>query len=315
MKRSVQFWRIVSKTSADLPGKFPADKLVDALDVANQGGLDRHYLCRSGMRILAHSGGSAPLPTVLLDKVRGENFPSVGNARGQRTRMPLNVGEGLLEPTYFSFLNNNVVAVLVGGHGPHAQRLSEYLQFKFSMPVSLVPVLRQDLDQVLDEMRLTQIELAIPAEQIDRNLIGGDWVEALDGASRLTHDGVIRIGLSVGRAGDAHYKQAFSRRLQELTDHLRQAAGIGALKTAKVSGVHQGNPQVVDLVNDKFVERVEVDADRFNDPDLALGYAREVLHSAVTENQEFLDRVTPTPGQENVTLGDFVSRTSRDDDS
>lgn len=311
MNRNVQFWRIVTGAGEELPGAFPAGELVRTLRQAENRGLDRHLECRNGMRVLAHECGNQPLPTVLLDKVRRENFPSVGNSQGQRSRIPLGSDEGLLEPTYFSFLPNNVVAVLVGGHGPHAQRLSEYLQVKFATSVSLLPVLRHDMDRVLQEMRLTQVELAIPAEHIDRDLIGGDWVQALDGASRLTHEGVIRIGLSVGRSGDASYKQSFSNRLKELVNHLREAAGIGALKTAKVSGVHNGHPQSIDLINDKFVERVEVDPEKINDPERAVEYAKQVLSSAAEKSREFLERTTPPTSSGSVTLGDFNPRTTR----
>ncbi|WP_431711464.1 hypothetical protein [Glutamicibacter uratoxydans] len=311
MNRNVQFWRIVNGAGEELPGTFPANALVTLLEQAENRGMDRHLECRNGMMVLAHAGGNRPLPTVLLDKVRRENFPSVGNSQGQRSRIPLGSDEGLLEPTYFSFLPNNVVAVLVGGHGPHAQRLSEYLQIKFATSVSLQPVLRHDMDRILQEMRLTQIELAIPAENIDRDLIGGDWVQALDGASTLTHEGVIRIGLSVGRSGGASYKESFSNRLKELVSHLREATGIGVLKTARVSGVHNGQPQFIDLINDKFVERVEVDSERINDPEKAVEYAKQVLSSAADKSREFLERTVPPTNSASVTLGDFNPRTSR----
>ena len=259
------------------------------------------------MTVIAHAAGVVPLPTILLDKVRRENYPSIGDEEGTRQPMRLNAGEGLLEPTYFSFLENNVVAVLVNGNGPHPQRLAEYVRTKFSTPMAIVPVLRRDLDTVLDQMRFTQVEVAVPAERVTRDLVGGDWVEALDGARNLSQDGTIRIGLSVGQKGDAFYKKTFSDRLRSLTSELRQATGLGEFSTAKVTGKIAGRSgnQVIDLINDKFVERVEVDPDKFADPDQATSHAKEILAAAADGVSTYLRETLPQVGSDLGTLGDF----------
>lgn len=311
VKRSVQFWRIVGAEGEELPGPFPGANLVTALADAESQALDRHLVCRNGMTILAHACGSTPTPTVLLDKVRKENFPSVGNPQGRRARIPLGPDEGLLEPTYISFLRNNVIAVLGGGHGPHIQRFAEYVQTKFDTPITLVPVLRKDLDVVIDEMRMTQIELAIPAENIDRNLIGGDWVEALDGASQLSQDGIIRLGISVGRKGDAAYKASFSEKLKSLARNIRQAAGIGSVETARVQGIHKGHSQTIDLIEDRFVENIQVDPDLLNDPDHSAEYAKRLLREAAEESSAYLKRVVPPVGSNTVDLRPFNGAASK----
>lgn len=305
MQRSIQFWRIAGSGGTDLPGTFPASQFVKVLSDAETANLDRHRVCRNGMTVIAHAAGRSPHPMVLLDKVRRENYPSVGDRAGRRQAMRLQEGEGLLEPTYFSFLDNNVVAALVNGNGPHPQRLAEYVRSKFRTPIGLVPVLRRDLDAVLREMRITEVEVAVPAERLDRDLVGGDWVEALDGARSLSHDGVIRIGLSVGQKGDAFYKASFSEHVRGLVDQLRQATGFGDLTTAKVAGSVRGNRQVIDLINDKFVERVEVDPDKFGDPERATSHAREVLSSVAERTKDYLQSTLPVAAANHIALGDF----------
>ncbi|WP_139204891.1 hypothetical protein [Arthrobacter sp. OV608] len=210
-----------------------------------------------------------------------------------------------MEPTYFSFLDNNVVAALVNGNGPHPQRLAEYIRLKFRTPVGLVPVLRRDLDAVLRRMRITEVEVAVPAERLDRELVGGDWVAALDGARSLSHDGVIRIGLSVGQKGDAFYKASFSEHVRTLVDQLRQATGFGDLTTARVAGSVRGDRQVVDLINDRFVERVDVDPDKFGDPERATNYARDVLTAVADRTKDYLEGTLPVAPASYIALGDF----------
>jgi hypothetical protein len=305
MQRSIQFWRVINSSGTDLEGTFPAAQLVKMLSEAEAANLDRHRLCRNGMTVIAHAAGQSPYPTLLLDKVRRENYPSVGDRAGRRQPMRLQDGEGLLEPTYFSFLGNNVVAALVNGNGPHPQRLAEYVRTKFHTPIGLVPVLRRDLDAVLREMRFTEIEVAVPAERLDRDLVGGDWVEALDGARSLSHDGVLRIGLSVGQKGDAFYKASFSDHVRSLVDQVRQATGFGDLTTARVVGRVRGNRQVIDLINDKFVERVDVDPDKFGDPDQATNHAKEVLASAAEKTAEYLKGTLASAAKDYVDLGEF----------
>jgi hypothetical protein len=257
------------------------------------------------MTVIAHAAGQTPLPTVLLDKVRRENYPSIGDSAGHRQRMRLNEGEGLLEPTYFSFLPNNLIAALVNGNGPHPQRLAEYVRTKFRTPMAIVPVLRRDLDAVLREMRFTEVEVAVPAERVDRDLVGGDWVEALDGARSLSHDGVIRIGLSVGQKGDAFYKATFSDHVRSLVSELRQATGFGEFSTARVAGQVRGSRQVIDLINDKFVERVDVDPDKFGDPEQATHHAKEILAAVADKTSNYLRGTLPEAAMDYGTLGEF----------
>ena len=149
---------------------------------------------------------------IILDKVRRDDVPSVGDPKGNRTRLALAEGSALLEPTYIAFLSDNVVAV-VNGNGPRPKRLAEYINQKFSAGVSLEPVLRGNYDTILRDMQISRIDIAIPADRVTRELVGGDWVEALDGAHRLTENGIIRIGMSVGTAGTKESRSGTRRRL------------------------------------------------------------------------------------------------------
>jgi hypothetical protein len=151
------------------------------------------------------------------------------------------------------------------------------------VPVLLQPVLREDLDAVLAEMRLTEVQIAIPAERITRDLIGGDWAEALDMGKRLTQDGTVRIGMSVGRSGDRDFKERMSLRYHELVNALRTSVGLSELSAARVRGVYRGSSETIDLLEDRLAEQVNVDGDRWSDPDRAIEYARETLLTQIEQ--------------------------------
>ena len=231
----------------------------------------------AGMLILAHPVPSAEDPVIILDRVRTGNYPSAGDENGNRRQIPLAEGEVLLEPTYVMFLEEGFVAILTGGDGPHAQRLADYIRIKFSVDWRLEPVLRNNLNEVLEEMRITEINIAVPGERINRELVGGDWFEALDAAKKLTDDGIVRIALSVGQKGDQTFKQRMSEKYHGLVKRMQQAVGLQNFKTAKVTGVRNGNRQIINLIEDQLVETVDVEEDRWFDPEKSVEYATNVL--------------------------------------
>ncbi|MEN3220155.1 oxidoreductase [Mycolicibacterium porcinum] len=286
MNRTVQYWRLLRPDGAALPGKFPAEQVVRRLRRAEAAGLNRYRRCADGMLLIAH--GTRDDRMLILDKVRRENLPSIGSAAGARRAIGLTPDEGLLEPTYCLFGERNIVAMLTSGDGPRARRLVDYLEHKLEMAVGIEPVLTQNLDQALDEMSVSRVDVAIPADRINRDLVGGDWVQALDGARALAQDGVVRIGISVGRRGTGTQKDAIRRRIRELVDALRGSGALSEFESARVVGSISGSPQSVDLLEDRFVEKTQVDADRLNDPERSTTYARELLSQSLTRNREYL---------------------------
>lgn len=235
---------------------------------------------------------------LILDKVRRENLPSVGNSSGARRAIGLSPDEGLLEPTYCLFTGRNIVAMLTSGDGPRPRRLVDYLRAKLDIEVGIEPVLTQNLEQVLTEMRVSAIDVAIPASRISRDLVGGDWVEALDGARALAQGGVVRVGFAVGRGGDAAHKQGMRRRIRQMTDLLRGSDGLSEFNSARVTGTIHGTNRSLNLLEDRFIEKTEVDADRINDPDQSAEYARELLRSSRARNKAYLESAVPAVPEE-----------------
>jgi hypothetical protein len=293
MRRSVQFWRLISEDGRDLNGPFPAEAIVRCLDRAARNNLDRHRHCRDGMVLLGHAARTKPLPSLVLDKVRHENLPSVGDAAGLRRSLGLANEEGLLEPTYCTFMENNVVAMLASGDGPRPGRLADYIRAKFGLAVGLTPVLRQDLDAVLQEMRVTSVDISIRAAHISRDLVGGDWVQALEAGRQLSQDGVVRVGFSVGRRGTREEKRHRGERFRALIDRLRGSGGLSEFQSAKVGGVVNGSSRTVDLIHDKFVQQTEVDADLLSDPERSVDYACDLLTEEIRQNRGYLVETTP----------------------
>ncbi|WP_255788298.1 oxidoreductase [Mycobacteroides abscessus] len=296
MKRTVQYWRIIQPDGQPLAGKFPVEQVVKRLLQAQKDGLDRHRRCRDGMILIAHGVSEPKHRMLILDKVRRENLPSVGNHAGARRSIGLASGEGLLEPTYCAFTKRNVIAMLTSGDGPRPRRLVDYLRHKLDIDVGLEPILTQNLDQVLSEMKISGIEVAIPASRISRDLVGGDWVEALAAAQALAHDGVVRIGMSVGKRGNRAHKDGIRRHFRSLVDRLRGSDGLSEFDSARVSGSVAGTQRSVDLLEDRFIEKTDVDADRLNDPEQSTEYARELLRTSIQRNGDYLWSSLPEAG-------------------
>ncbi len=295
MQRTVQYWRLVKTDGTPLDGVFPADDVTSALVAAERTQKGRYRTCSDGMVLVVHGIAGPPNPILVLNKVRRENLPSVGDKVGARRPIGLTDGEGLLEPTYCLFVENNVVAMLTSGNGPRARRLCDYLRAKLDVEVGLDPVLTHDLDRVLEEMRLSSVEIAVPAHVVTRDLIGGDWASALAANRVLVQDGgVIRVGVTVGRRGTRAEKGRIRASIRLLVDQLRGSAATEELDSARVTGTINGTQRSVDLHADRFVEKVEVAADRINDPEESARYARMILNEALRGSRDHLDLAVPS---------------------
>lgn len=308
MKRKVQYWRAFNDDGT-VPDNDESRKIVATLEHAKAQELDRRWTCRNGMTVLGHPSSTTPAPLLILDKVRSANYPSAGDQQGNRVPIPLQQGQVLLEPTYAMFLNDGVIAVLMGSDGPHPQRIVEYLKAKLGVSWRIEPVLREDLDQVLNEMRITGIEIAIPTESITRELVGGDFYEALDSASQLSDDGIVRIGLSVGRKGDSNFKHRMSEKYRTLVTSLRSGLGLSHFHAAKVRGASHGDQKVIDLLEDRLVQSVEVEDSLWFDPETSARHAGEILFGRANASP-FADSVPKDASVANVTLLPFEERTS-----
>lgn len=313
MNRTVQYWRLIQPDGNPLPGRFPAQRVVRRLITAEAGGLNRYRVCRDGMVLLAKGVADPDHRLLVLDKVRRENLPSVGNATGARRAIGLSPDEGLLEPTYCRFARGNIVAMLTSGDGPRPRRLVDYLNSKLDIDVRIEPVLTQNLDQVLAEMRISGVDIAIPASRITRDLVGGDWAQALDGGRILAQDGVVRIGMSVGRRGDAAHKDRLRRRIRQLVEGLRGSDGLAEFSSARVSGSIRGTERSLNLLEDRFIEKTEVDADRLNDPERSAQYAQELLQAALQRNRQYLDSVVPAVADQRAPFPDVFIETPDDE--
>lgn len=295
MQRSVQYWRLVKTDGSPLDGRFPAARVAQLRRDAQDSGRDRHVSCRDGMVLIAHAERRRSRnPLITLDKVRRENLPSVGDRVGSRRPIGLASDEGLLEPTYCMFVHDNVVAMLVSGNGPRAKRLCDYLSARLSVEVGVDPVLTRDLDRVLDEMQISSINIAIPANRIDRALVGGDWVESLDAGRALAQNGgVVQVGMAVGRRGDRAYKHSIRVRIRSLIDQLRGSGALSEMQSARVTGTIQGSQRSGDLMADRFVETVDVETDRLAHPEQSVDYARAVLRGALEKSRTYLSEAVP----------------------
>ena len=294
-KRIVQFWRI-SQVNGDEPTRaFPGRRVAEVVKAAEEREVDRHFVCPDGTRLLANSLALSPYPVILLDRVRDSNLPVVGDSAGHRKALPLRPGDHLLETTYFAFLSQNVIALLASGNGPRVSRLAEYLEGMLGLRLGLVPVLREDVEEILTRLEVSRFEFALPAERLSGRLMDGEWADVLDSASRLMTEGTFRISLSVGRTGKAEDKQRIRGRIQRLIDSFRSSGSVEQFDYVVAEGKDTltGDREVVDLLKERFIAQVDVDADVFNDPSRSAAEAITILARQAQENEAFFRRTLP----------------------
>lgn len=321
MLRTVQFWRIAERDGTALPVAFPGGAVVRKLQTADKKNKNRYRMCSDGVEILSEGLELRPNPLVAVYRTRRDNLPRLDD-NGRIGRLPLTGTQALAEPSFFAFLPRNIVGLLFNNDGPRAARLADYLNAKFNCDVSLQPVYREDLAEILDAMRMTAVELSVPSAQVPMLGGGDDWVEVLDNASNLIEDGMISLKMSIGRGGDAAARQARTNKVRDLVDRLRGRSPdqLGHFSRVKVHGTQPGtkNPITVDLLNQKFVAQVEVDAETLFDAERAAPAARAVIVEQWRTNRDFLTASTPpVDGDGNASLvGEFVDtpEDEQDDD-
>lgn len=296
MLRTVQFWRIAQRDGSALPVVFPGGAVVRKLQAADRKGQRRYRKCPDGVEILGEGLSLRPHPLLAIYRTRRDNLPRLDD-NGRIGRLPLTGTQALAEPSFFAFLPRNIIGLLFNNDGPRAIRLADYLNAKFGCDVSLQPVYREDLAEVLEDMRMTAVELSVSSNQVP--LIGGgdDWAELLDNASNLIEDGAISLKMSIGRAGDAAARQARTSKIRELVDLIRgrDQDQMSHFNRVKVHGTEPGtkNPITVDLLNQKFVAHVEVDAETLSDAERAAPAAMTVIDQEWRTNRDFLTDSTP----------------------
>ncbi|MEV7607065.1 hypothetical protein AB0N65_16650 [Paenarthrobacter sp. NPDC089322] len=294
-RRSVQFWRVEQLNGDVLSRPFPARRVAEVLSHARDAGTDRHFTSADGTTLLAQAASLSPHPVLLLDRVRDTNLPSVGDALGRRKALPLAPGDHLLETTYFAFLKRNVIAVLTSGNGPRASRMGEYLGGMLGLEIGLVPVVREDIEDILARLEVSRFEFALPAERLSGKLMEGEWADVLDSASRLMTEGTFRISLSVGRSGKAEDKQRIRERIQQLIHLFRRAGSVEHFDYVVAEGKDSltGDREVVDLLKERFISHIEVDPDVFNDPRRSTEEAIAILNKQAKDNEAFFARTLP----------------------
>ena len=294
MLRTVQFWRVANTDGSDLVAQFPATKVVRVLREAERRGRRRYRIQRDGTEVLGQGLSNRPHPSLALHRTRRVNLPRLDDL-GQIRPLTLRQGQALAEPTFFSFLPRNIVATLFNNNGPRAGRLEDYLNAKFSCDISLVPIYREDLSEVLEAMRVTAIDVSIPSAQAAQLSGGGDWAEMLDNAHRLLEDGAIQVKISIGRGGRGDAKARRLNRLRELVEQLRTSKELGRFTKAKVYGADEetGDLLRVDLLEQKFIARVEVPAEENTVPEVAAREALSVMDREWHSNRDFLTAATP----------------------
>jgi hypothetical protein len=156
-------------------------------------------------------------------------------------------------------------------------------------------VVREDVEEILDRLDVSRFEFSLPAGRLSGKFMEGEWADVLDSASRLMNEGTFRVSLSVGRSGNAQEKQRIRGRIQHLIEVFRRSGSIEQFDHVVAEGRNQvsGDREVVDLLKERFISYVDVDAGVFNDPLRAAAEAVEILHRQARDHEDFFARTLP----------------------
>lgn len=296
MQRTVQFYRLTDSMGNDLPYEFPATDLVRRLQEMEEQDLDRKIECRDGMELLAQGVEVRTFPALAMYRTRRANLPHL-EEDGVISDLPLGDTQTLAEVTYFGFFDRNVVAVIYNHEGPRAKRLGFYISGMFDINVGMSPILRDDLAELLEQMRLTAIEISIPSAQIPTLVAPGeDWARSLDSAAQLMQDGLIRMAVSVGQSGSREQKRIRGRRIRELATQLfASREDLVEFRSATVRGVNleTNREQGVNLLEQMFVSQIEIPDEEMTTIGEATQSAMRYLGDEWIKNREYLTRNTP----------------------
>jgi hypothetical protein len=173
--------------------------------------------------------------------------------------------------------------------------MAEYLEGMLGLGLGLVPVVREDIEEILNRLEVTRFEFALPAERLSGKLMEGEWADVLDSASRLMNQGTFRISLSVGRSGRAEDKQRIRDRIQQLIDLFRRAGSVEHFDYVVAEGKDSltGDREVIDLLKERFISHIEVDPDVFNDPRKSTAEAISILGKQARDNEAFFALTLP----------------------
>jgi hypothetical protein len=114
----------------------------------------------------------------------------------------------------------------------------------------------------------------------------------------------------VGRTGKAEDKQRIRKRIQRLIDSFRSSASVEQFDYVAAEGKDTltGDREVVDLLKERFIAQVDVDADVFNDPSRSAAEAIAILARQAQENEAFFRRTLPgiTGSPDNSSVSEII---------
>ena len=218
---------------------------------------------------------------------------------GRKVRPLRGSVQGLAETTHVRLIERNLAIFMTSGYSPRPMRFADYLRARIGLDVWLKPVPREDLGQVLDQLRrVSRIDLAIAADEAARldlsELYGdADPLAALNAAGRAQQGGIVRVGWSVGH--DKHADQGALRRILDRIFHVDTSRFESATATVYVENSKE--PVTVNFLHDNIVTQVDVGDPVSRSRELTAAQAHEALGDAerhfrdVEKYRTFIDPV------------------------
>lgn len=292
MKKKIKIWQLTPYDRNAQVRVIDGRIINDALEHARINSISRKFVCGNGMQIIAHAlSGTAQNPTIILDRIReSDDYPGLLRPDGTRGPLSLTDSGQLIEPTYISFLGNNYIATIQSTSGPYPQRFAEYLNRKIGIDYELIPVLRTDIEDILEEIQLSKISVSIPANYINDELLGPldeNWAVALRANRDLVDDGIVNLNLSVGRSGNEIHRQRIRQKLLLLIANLVRNVDHRKLAAARVEGVSNSGREIVNLLEMKLAATVEIDRTRWANPDINNDYIPALILETLRGNNLF----------------------------
>lgn len=301
-RRSPVTGRLEAPVGDVLSGIFPGAPLAERLGSTLT---DESFVeLPTGMELGAMATRKSSPRGIVLYDVRRENLPAILGGDYSVRSLALEEEEGMVEATYMTLFERNVVGVLYNHRGPRPRRLASYLQRRFSLGVDLVPVIQADVARLLNRMEAVHhVDFALPVNQ-EVLVEGSEVAEALDELRQATRAKTLYVKAGVWGSRDPGAARQW---LDFVRDDVLGGGLLSKFERFKVRGKGEDlELQTIDLLQEHLAVTREVDTVTEGARSVDPVSARRAIESAYDEVRQEIERaVVPLQPNEPLRMADL----------
>jgi hypothetical protein len=282
-QRTVRFYLLTDEHRQVLPNDLDFDAVLDAVEALPDPDayvqLERIEVLGSTHRP-AGAGAKAQVPLLSLDRITRDVRLRIERRRNYRP-LALAADETLAEPTFYSILPRNVLAVMRNsGEAPGPASLRDYLNELelLDPPVGVLPLADVNAVRRLNEVdRLTKVDIAVGPDVAATLLYGSPTIaEAVRTVRQRAGRVKIELIISMTKASAAE-----SETLLGEINALERSGALGEVERAKISyrRLEDGVADTYDFLNEAVAQAVEVDLEDANDVPTELSSSQAIARA------------------------------------